>query len=113
MGLGLQVLVPLPLLAGLLEPPHISWGAGWASKGGATSAFAGVGPPGCALVGILRGDPPGGRWVPASSVPTSQGWPGRRRRKGLRSHGQVDQNPEQLPVQTRCLGIKVPLCWNN
>lgn len=32
---------------------------------------------------------------------------------GLRSHGQVDQNPEQLPAQTCCSGIKVPLCQNN
>lgn len=81
--MGLQLLVPLLPLCGL--------------QGGRMGEQSWGGTPQCPLGPHIPGPP-----HPASSLA-----------RGPRSHGQVEQNPEQLPVRTRCSGIKVPLCRNN
>lgn len=110
MDLGLQVLIPLSMLSSLLQPSRLLGGR-MGERGDDFSLPRWGGTP-CVLPGgTRRGDHP--EVCPRIPGPRELGLSGSRLARGLCSHGQVEQNPEQLPARTRCSGIKVPLCRNN
>lgn len=113
-GLGLLVLTSPPLrLSGLLEPPASPRGRTGKRGGNFSLPRLGWDPPCAPWLGPVGVATP--RWPvgPHIHSPRELGLTGLSLARGLRSHGQVDQNPEQLPAQTCCSGIKVPLCQNN
>ena len=107
---------PCTPLAALRPPgaPCVSWGAGQASEGGNFSLpWLGWDPPCAPWLGPTGVATP--RWLVGPHIhgPRELALAGSSLARGLHSHGQVDQNPEQLPARTHCSGIKVPLCRNN